>query len=165
MVNGVKPSQEDKNTQSTQPKIARSSQSQQSILASTAPDNKNKILRAHNVFASCEPISGKRFSNLPGRFPVTSTQGMNHMLLFYDCNRNAILCEPMKNRTGPTIVGAYKVIITLLNTRGLKPSLQRLHNEASVMLREFTTSDSIYFQLSPPNIHCCNATERAIRAF
>ena len=71
----------------------------------------------------------------------------------------------MKNRTGPAIVAAYKIILTLLNTRELKPSLQRLDDEASAMLREFMTSDSINFQLAPPNIHRCNAFERAIRTF
>ena len=73
--------QQRKNTQSTQPKIARSSQSKQSILAPTDTDDSNKILWTHNVFASCEPISRKIFSDLPGRFPITSTYGMNYMLV------------------------------------------------------------------------------------
>ena len=98
--------QQPKNTQSTQPKIARSPQNQQSILAQTAPDDNNKLLRTHNIFASCEPISGKIFSELLGRFPITSTQGMNYVLVVYDYNSNAIICEPMKNITGPTVVAA-----------------------------------------------------------
>ena len=53
---------------------------------------------------------------------------MNYMLVVYDYNINAILCEPMKNRTGPAIVEVYKIILTLLKTRGLKLSLQRLDN-------------------------------------
>ena len=65
--------QQRKNTQSTQPKIAQFSQSQSSILAPTAPDNTSSILRSHNVFASCEPIYGRIFSNLLGRFPITPT--------------------------------------------------------------------------------------------
>ena len=33
------------------------------------------------------------------------------------------------------------------------------------MLHKFMTSDSIYFQLAPPNIHCCNTAERSICTF
>ena len=88
---------------------------------------------------------------------------MDYMLVVYDYNINATLCEPMKNRIGPDIVEAYKIILTLTKTCGLKPSLQQLDNEASAMLCEFITSNSIDFQLAPPNIHCRNAVERAIR--
>ena len=87
---------------------------------------------------------------------------MNYMLVVYYYDNNTILCEPMKNRTGTTIVAAYKIILTLLKTCGLKPSLQRLDNEASAMLREFITSGSIDLQLAYPNIHRHNAAESAI---
>ena len=87
---------------------------------------------------------------------------MNYMLVVYYYESNAILCEPMKNRTGPTIVAAYKIILTLLKTRGLKPSLQRLENEASGMLRKFMTFDPIYLKLASPNIRRHNAAESAI---
>ena len=90
---------------------------------------------------------------------------MSYILVVYDYDRNAILCEPMKNITGPTIVASYKVILTLHKSRGLKPSLQRLDNEESSMLCDFMTSDPIDFQLAPPNIHRCNTAERAIRTF
>ena len=69
----------------------------------------------------------------------------------------------MKNRTVPAIAEAYKIILTLLKTRVLKPSLQWLDNEASDMLSELTTSGSIDFQLDPPNIHRRNAAEFDIR--
>ena len=59
---------------------------------------------------------------------------MNYILVVYNYDINAIICEPMNNKKGLTIVAAYKIILTLLNTRGLKPSLQWLDNEASAML-------------------------------
>ena len=70
---------------------------------------------------------------------------MNYMLAVYDYAINVILCEPINNITGLAIMAAYKIILTLLKTRGLKPSLQRLDNEASAMLCDFMTSDSIDF--------------------
>ena len=90
---------------------------------------------------------------------------MNSILVVFDYNSNTIICEPMKNITGPTIVTDYKMILTLPKTRGLKKSLQRLENEASTMLRKFMTSDSINFRLAPTNIHRRNADERAIQTF
>ena len=53
---------------------------------------------------------------------------MNYMLVVYNYESNTILCEPIKNRTGPDIVAAYKIILTLLKNCGLKPLLQRLNN-------------------------------------
>ena len=90
---------------------------------------------------------------------------MNYILVVYDYNSNTIICEPMKNRTGPTIVTDYKIILTLPKTRGLKKSFQRLENEAYTMLLKFMTSDSINLWLAPPNIHHRNADERAIQTF
>ena len=87
------------------------------------------------------------------------------MLVVYYYDNNTILCEPMKNRTGPTIVADYKVILTLQKNRGLKPSLQRIDNEASTMLCDFMNSDSMDFQPAPPNIHRRNAAKRSIRTF
>ena len=46
-----------------------------------------------------------------------------------DCNSNSILTEPMKNRTAPKIVRAFKVPEQLLTNRGLTPKLHRLDND------------------------------------
>ena len=69
----------------------------------------------------------------------------------------------MTDKTGPTIVTYYMTILRLLQSRGLKPKLQRLNNEASDLLQEFMTAEEINFQLAPPNTHHRNAAERAIR--
>jgi hypothetical protein len=49
--------------------------------------------------------------------------------------------------------------------RGLKPSLQRLYNEASLSLRNYPTKQGIDYQLAPPHIHRRNNDERAIQTF
>ena len=69
----------------------------------------------------------------------------------------------MKDKTGPAVVTAYRVILRLLQSQGLKPNIQRLDNEASALLRELITTKDINFQLEPPNIHRRNVAERAIR--
>ena len=90
---------------------------------------------------------------------------MNYLLVVYDYGSDAILCEPMKAKTGPAIVATYKTILRLLQSRGLKPQLQRLDNKASAKLRQFMTAEDIDFQLAPPNMHRRNDAERAIRKF
>jgi hypothetical protein len=53
----------------------------------------------------------------------------------------------------------------ILVSRGLRPRLQRLDNEANNLLKSFVTAEDIDFQLAPPGIHHRNAAERAIRTF
>jgi hypothetical protein len=46
---------------------------------------------------------------------------------------------------------------------GLKPSLQRLDNEASVALMNYLKKQGIDYQLAPPRIHRRKNAERAIQ--
>jgi hypothetical protein len=56
------------------------------------------------------------------------------MLVVYDYNSNFIHVEAMKNRTGPEILSAYKHAHAMLSSKGLRPQLQCLDNEASTAL-------------------------------
>jgi hypothetical protein len=128
-------------------------------------DDPDLNTRRHYVYVDCEPITGKIYSDLPGRFIAPSSRGNNYLLIVYDYDSNAILAEPMKNRQGKTITQAYEKIHKLLVSRGLRPILQRLDNEASVHLRTFLTAEHIDWQLVPPHVHRRNAAERAIRTY
>jgi hypothetical protein len=63
------------------------------------------------------------------------------------------------------MVRAFYLLIQSLVIRGLKPSLQRLENEAYLALRNYLTKQGIDYQLAPPHIHRGNNAERAIQAF
>jgi hypothetical protein len=73
--------------------------------------------------------------------------------------------EPMVDHTGPSFIAAYKKAIHYFESRGFKPLLQRLENEASLALQSFTNEAGIAFQLAPSHCHRRNATERAIHTF
>jgi hypothetical protein len=45
-------------------------------------------------------------SDLTGRFPLQSSRGMNYVLVVYDYDSNAILAEPMRNRTDAEMLRA-----------------------------------------------------------
>jgi hypothetical protein len=71
----------------------------------------------------------------------------------------------MKNRKVPETVKAYIGAHATLTVRGLHSALQRLDNQASTTLKQFSIGQDIDFQLVPPHLHCHNATERAIPPF
>jgi hypothetical protein len=147
------------NSRSTKPKDAPAKP------PPTHSDNPDSTERRHYIYVDCQPTTGQIFSDLPGRFLTPSSRGHNYLLVVYDYDSNAILAEPMKNRQGKSIVAAYQTIHTLLVSRGLRPILQRLDNEASSLLRNFLQKEHIDFQLVPPHNHRRNAAERAIRTF
>ena len=120
------------------------------------------------LYATVEELAGPTgaiASDQTGRFPVTLARGMQYLLVAYDYNSNAILTEPLLNRTAKEILRAYTSIHTLLVEQGLRPRLQRLDNEASSILKKFMTQEDIDFQLVPPGMHRRNAAEQAIRTW
>jgi hypothetical protein len=71
----------------------------------------------------------------------------------------------MKNRLQAEHVAAYKRAHILFRSRGLKPKLLRLDNEASLLLTDFLTTEDVAYQLCTAHQHRANAAERAIRTF
>jgi hypothetical protein len=71
----------------------------------------------------------------------------------------------MKNRGDKDMVHAFDFPIQSLLIRVLKPSLQRLDNEASWGIRNYLTKKGIDYQLAPSHIHRRNNAERAIQTF
>jgi hypothetical protein len=86
-------------------------------------------------------------------------------MILYDYDSNAILAQPIKYRTAPELLRAFQVMEQELVTRGLKPKLMKLDNEASKLLKLYLHQHNITFQLVPPYSHRRNAAERAIRSF
>jgi hypothetical protein len=71
----------------------------------------------------------------------------------------------MKSRPASVWVKAYEHIHQELKSRGFKPKLQTLDNEALVTLKIFFTTNDVECQLLPPYCQRRNAAERAIRTF
>ena len=102
--------------------------------------------RSNHVFVatySTEDIKSEIHTDLTGRFPVTSTNGNEYIFVLYNYDSNAILIEPLKNRSSQSIVNAYELILKRLCKAGLRPKLQRLNNEASALLRDFMKEQNI----------------------
>lgn len=153
------------NRQSTKPKSNNKTPLRIIPEPPTTTKTRSDTDRTGFIYADCQPITGQIYSDLPGKFLVPSSRGYNYQIIVYDHDSTAILAEPLKDRTGPEIVRGFKVIHAKLVSRGLKPRLQRLDNEASAALRKFLDEEGIDFQLAPPHLHRRNAAERAIRTY
>jgi hypothetical protein len=86
-------------------------------------------------------------------------------MVLYEYDGNAILAEPIKNRTVAELLRAFQVMERKLTARRLRPKLMRLGNEALQLLKAYVHDKNITFQLEPPYSHIRNSSERAIRSF
>jgi hypothetical protein len=96
---------------------------------------------------------------------VVSSKGNKYIMILHDYDSNAILVQPIKNRTAPELLKAFQVMEQELVARGLKPKLMKLDNEASKLLKTYLHQQYITFQLVPPYSQRRNSAERAIRSF
>jgi hypothetical protein len=105
------------------------------------------------------------YTNPTGKILTPSVSGHQYMLVVYEYNGNCIHSEPMINHTGPSIIAAYKKMVQYFESRGFKPLLQLMENEAALALQSFMDQAGIGFQLAPPHCHRRNAPERSNRTF
>jgi hypothetical protein len=105
------------------------------------------------------------YTDLTGALPITSNAGNKYLLVIYDYDSNAILCEPMKNCSDSEALRAYASLYQQLTQHGHKPALNIMDNEASAAIKRAITANGARYQLVEPNNHRVNAAERAIRPF
>jgi hypothetical protein len=121
-------------------------------------------LKTHCVHAATI-VAGKIYTDQTGRFPVFSSKGKKYIIILYEYDGNAIMAEPIKNRTSMELLRAFQVMEQKLIARGLKPRLVRLDNEASQIINNYLYEQDFSFQLVPPYRHRRNAAEHAIIYF
>jgi hypothetical protein len=109
--------------------------------------------------------AGQIYTDQTGKFPVVSSKGNKYTMILYDYDSNAILAQPIKDRTAPELLKAFQVMEQELVARGLEPKLMKLDNEASKLLKTYLHHQNITFQLVPPYSHRRNSAEREIRSF
>ena len=102
-----------------------------------------------------------RYSDLCGRFPVTSVDG-NAYLMVMICS-NYIHLELMKSRDQKEFVRAYRAGTAFFDAHDIHPEYERLDNETSKSLEAYCKQANIRSQYVPPGAHQANRAERAIR--
>jgi hypothetical protein len=106
---------------------------------------------------------GQLYTDLAVRFPVRSSNGNWYVMVCYSYDCNYVKAVPMRSRSASEFLKAYGNIHQELTSRGFKPKLQTLDNEASSALKSFFTDNDVEYKLVPQHCHRRNAAERAIR--
>ena len=109
--------------------------------------------------------TGTTYSDLTGRYPITSSRGNQYIIICYDYDTNSIQAHPTKTRNAAEIRDATISMLTNLSTNGHQPQIHIMDNEASTILKQALLKYKIKYQLVPPHIHRRNAAERAIQTF
>jgi hypothetical protein len=142
--------------------IRQNIRSTQQVVVVTAPETDMvQEDKCHYLYATTLETN-QIYSDLTGRFPTTLLSGNKCMIILYDYDSNRILSAPMKNKGDKEMVRAFDLLIKSLILLGLKPLLQCLDNEASLVLRNYLTKQGITYQLAPSQVHRRNNAERAI---
>jgi hypothetical protein len=121
-------------------------------------------IKTHLVYAVLVD-QGQLYTDLTGKFPVRSSKGNWYVMVCYVFDCNYVKVVPMKSRSASEWVKAYDLIHQKLTSKGFKPKLQNLDNEASSALKNYFTTNDVEYQLVPPHCHRRNAAEREIYTF
>ena len=108
--------------------------------------------------------SGTIYTDLCGRFPVTSYRFMQYMFVEYIYKCNSILMRPMKGRIDKDMVEVFQDIYDYLRERDLTPALDVMDNEYSKAIKNFIQKEKVDIQLVEPHNHRVNAAEPAVKA-
>ena len=121
-----------------------------------------------NVFcygAFADKRSGVVYNDLTGSFPFVSYDGSVCFLVMYHYEANAILATPISGLDDKSIYNAYKHNFDELASKGFKPKLNVMDNQATKYIKNFLTEEECELQLVEPHNHRVNAAERAIQTF
>ena len=108
---------------------------------------------------------GTIYTDLTGKFPITSLHGMAVMFIMYDWTSNTILATPIKEAKAETIVECFKKNITYLSKRGFKQVYDIIYNVETKSIKTYLESENIKVQFVTQYDHRVNAAERAIQTF
>ena len=127
-----------------------------------SPEEKNKDMFIAFLVVD---TTGTLYTDLTGKFPVTSISGHKYVMVLYHYFLNGIIFRPMKNRSDTEAMGVYKYIYHYLKSRNCKPKLNIMVNGSSTSVKRYITNANVNYQLVEPNNHCINAAEGAIHTF
>eukprot|EP01034_Spumella_vulgaris_P028684 gene28684-35585_t len=126
--------------------------------------------RSAKIWCKTVPVHAPRglhYSDLAGRFPVTSLHGMEYHLIQYCEDANYIHVELLRSRKGPEYTRAYQAGTEFFMKHGIRPEFERLDNETSPELKAYCESltPPIVIQYVAPGMHRANKAERCIRTW
>ena len=109
--------------------------------------------------------NGTVYTDLTGKFPVTSISGHKYVMVLYHYDSNGIIFRPMKNRSDIEAMRVYEDMYNYLKARNCKPKLNIMDNKSSTSVKRYITNENVKFSTGRTKNHYINAAERAIRTF
>ena len=109
--------------------------------------------------------SGIVYHDLAGSFPFMLLDRSICFLILYHYNLNCILASPIAGLNDKSIFAAYEKMFKELESKGFKPKLNVMDNQALKHIKQFLTKNECRLQLVEPHNHHVNATECAIQTF
>ncbi len=121
-----------------------------------------------NIFcfgAFVDKNSGIVYHNLMGSFPFKLYNGSICFFILYHYKLSSILVTPISGLDNICIFNAYKKEFEMLMSKGFKPQLNIMDNQATKHIKACLTKNDCKLQLVEPHNHRINAAEHAIQTF
>jgi hypothetical protein len=121
----------------------------------TAPTNELQV---------CVVPTATLFTDNMGRFPIRAMSENQYIMLAYHNATNAIFVQPFQTKADHHRIPAYNIIMERLKAQNITVDTQVLDNEASATyIHCITHKWKCKHQKVPPDMHCRNKSDRAIR--
>ena len=107
-------------------------------------------------------LEGLVSTDLPGRFPFTSSKSNNYIFYMYDYNSNVIWSVPIKSRNSVDLIIGLNACYKVLAKANITPIIHRLDNEISNKLILVIKKKGLKHQVVTAHDDRQNPIERAI---
>ena len=119
--------------------------------------------KVRDVYTKVYGVRNTVFPDQTGQFPTRSKQGNKYIMVMVEIDSNAILVEPIKNRTDAELTRSYRAMMLRLKHAGIIPQKHILDNEVSNAMKTTIRNEyKMKLELVPPGCHRCNAAEVTI---
>ena len=79
------------------------------------------LKKHNNIYIKVHEAKETMYTDQTGAFPVQSWKGNRYIMILCKIDSNAIMSEPMKNRTAGEMIRAYQAPMLRLKAAGIKP--------------------------------------------
>jgi hypothetical protein len=109
--------------------------------------------------------NGVVYNDLTGSFPFILLDGSVCFFVMYHYEANAILAKPISGLDDISIFNTYKMQFEDLTSKGFKPKINIMDNQATKHIKAFLSEQQCKLHLIELHNHRMNAAERAIQTF
>ena len=67
--------------------------------------------KQHDIYVRVDQVKDTIYTDQTGKFPITSSRGHKYIMIIFEIYGNAVLVEPMKNKTEDKMVETYQKMI------------------------------------------------------